>query len=53
MKTKITKQLEIYKQFYKKIKDMVRDSGRTNVLSLSAVDEEVVATGNKIFEVEK
>ena len=48
-----TKQLEIYKEFYNKIKAMARDSGRTNVIMISDIDEEIVATGNKIFEGEE
>ena len=47
------KQLKIYKDFYDKIKAMARDSGRTNVIMISEIDEELVATGNKIFEEEE
>ena len=46
-------ELEIYKEFYKKIKAMARDSGRTNVIMISEIDEVIIDTGNKIFEDEK
>ena len=50
---KYEKQLEIYKEFYIKIKRMARNSGRTNVIMISEIDEEIVATGNKIFKYDK
>ena len=45
-------QLEIYKDFYEKIRAMARDSGRTNVIMISEIDEVIIDTGNKIFEEE-
>lgn len=41
-------ELKIYKEFYEKIKRMVRDSGKTNFLLISEVDEEIIKVGNEL-----
>lgn len=41
---------EIYKKFYDDIKRMVRNSGKTNVISISEVDEKIIKVGNDLIE---
>lgn len=41
-------ELEIYKKFHDEIKRKVRNSGKSNMISISEIDEDLIKTGNEI-----